>query len=118
MPLTADGDSANVSLDDGQSISGQRTDGWLEFESANADEIHLHIDDGTTGNQPSQYTLTIQAYKPQHDDWMFDDEYTAETTRSWSLPAVNTKMRIDVTNTSGSAGQTYRVAVEAIRGDS
>lgn len=115
MPRTEDGDAVEIVLDDGQSVSGQRTDGWLEFETSNSDTVQIHIDDGSTGGTPAQYTMTVHCYKPQHNDWMFDQQATSQTANTQTIDASNQRMRIDIENTSTNNGQTYRITAEAIR---
>jgi len=112
MPQVASITHDTVMLDDGESLSAVRSGGYLEVDTPDASSIDIHIDDGSR-DQPSEYLLHIEAFKPRLDGWMFDDEYPNETRRSWSLPAVNARMRFDVTNMSGVDGAMYRIHIEA-----
>lgn len=113
MPHTVDTGEADLSLDDGQSLSGQSS--YIELDTQTAEDLRLYIDDGATGNKPAQYDLQIDTYKHgQIDDWMFDDEHTGEQARSWSLPAPTNKVRIDVTNASGNDNKQYRIWAESL----
>lgn len=112
----SDTDSAVVTLDDGQSVSEQHEDGHLELDTSSCDEIRIYIDDGTTGVEPASYDLQIDKYVAVDiDDWMYDDNYTDEVARSWSLPSPSARTRIDITNVSGIAGATYRIYTETRR---
>ena len=111
MGYTEDIVSDTVTLDSGQTVSGQRADGHFEVSTERADTLLVYIDDGTTGNQPAQYTITHEVEK--HGAWRFDQDATGETARAWRLDVSGPRWRIDLENTSGTNGQTYRVVVES-----
>lgn len=114
MPRTLDVASATVSLADGESLSDVNADGYLDVDTRGAEDVHIHIDDGSRG-EPATYTLDVEAYKYRFDDWMYDDEQTGQTARTHYYEAKNNRMRFDVTNTSGTTGDaTFRVNVEAV----
>lgn len=119
MTTREDHDATTITLDNGQSVSGQRADGALTVDSTNADLIKIFVDDGTTGNTPATYDLQADEHKRGAgftDDWMLDRAFAGETARKWTFERVGgAEYRVDLTNTSGTNGQTYRIFVEALR---
>jgi hypothetical protein len=86
----------------------------LEVDTGTAEEVIVLIDDGTTGNQPSQYTMTQDIKVPQIGDYQFYDEVTAETARSWTDISRGAKMRFTFKNTSGSSAN-YRITIQSYK---
>lgn len=114
MANTNDTTSDTVTLDSGQSVSGVRTDGAFTIDTTQCDELLIYIDNGSTGGTPATYDMQVDVYKYGNvDDWMFDNIFTGETARSWSIPASGPEMRIDITNANGTNGETYRIFVES-----
>lgn len=110
-----DADDIQITLDNGQSLSSQ--DDYLYVQTHNADTIVVYIDDGTTGSTPAEYDMIIETRNERSiNDWMFDNEFSAQTARSFSLPAPSNQTRIDVTNVSGTNGEDYRIYAESLRG--
>lgn len=87
----------------------------LELSTAPADTVITQIDDGTTGSNAAQYTLTQEVYSPELNDWMIYDEVTGQTALSWIDDAIGERWRITIENTSGGSAN-YRVRL-AIMGE-
>jgi len=103
MPLT-DRDHFDGSIGDTNSetvtISGSQTD-----------RAHLLVDDGTTDNNPSEYTITVRAYNPDIDRYQFVWQETTRTDRSWSFDSPGANAEVEITNTSGSSAN-YEMMLE------
>lgn len=86
----------------------------FEVNTSRAEDLTVLLDDGTTDNTPSQYTLTQRVYSSEHSDYQFYDRVTSSTSRSFTDPAWGDKMQIEVENTSGSS-DTYRITIVSYR---
>jgi len=107
-----DSDSFNGGLTDGESVTLTVT-----TRDPATTEVLLFIDDGTTGNEPSQYDLEQHVDVPGgSDNFRFYDEVTGETARSWSDPVVGEQFRNIITNASGGTA-TYRATAVALGGE-
>lgn len=83
----------------------------VEISASEASRAHLTIDDGTTGNNPSQYTITVRAFNPDLDRFQFVWDETSRTDRAWAFDAVGSKLEVEITNTSG-ASDTFEIMLE------
>lgn len=86
----------------------------LTVDTTRAENLLILIDDGTTGNQPSQYTLTQRVLSTEFSDFFFYDQVTGSTARSFADPAWGDDMEVEIENTSG-ADDTYRITVKSYR---
>lgn len=100
-----------VSLDDGQSISDVETP--PEVSTIDSEKVYTFIDGGDENTAPSTYTLRQDRYSEREDGWFFFDEVTGEDSRSWRDDGVPSRIRADITNTSG-ATSTYRVEMVSL----
>ncbi len=102
---------------DSLSFNGTIADGgseMLELTTTRADDILILVDDGTTDNQPAQYTMTQRVYTSEADDYQFYDEVASSTSRSFADPAWGERMRVEFVNGSGSDA-TYRITIKVYR---
>lgn len=86
----------------------------LEVKTASADYVTVILDDGTTGNAPSEYTVEQQYYIPSFDDYMQFSSQTAQTASSLNTAARGARLKYRFTNTSGSS-DTYRIVVQTFK---
>lgn len=106
-----------VTLDDGQSFSGQ--DDFVQVETEKADVIKIFIDDGTAGNQPETYDLQGDEHKAGSniatDEFKFERQLTTRQDRRLTFENIaGDQYRVDLTDQSGGSGNTYRVLVESL----
>jgi hypothetical protein len=83
----------------------------VQISASEATRAHLTIDDGTTGNSPAEYTITVRGYNPGVERFQFVWEETTRTDRSWSFDAVGGSIEVEITNTSGGSA-TYEFMLE------
>lgn len=83
-------------------------------DTSRAEDLIILVDDGTTDNQPAEYTMTQRVYSTGLGDFQFYDEVTTSTSRSFTDPAWGSQMEIQFENTSGSSSN-YRITIEAYR---
>lgn len=83
----------------------------LEVKTTTADYVQVMLDDGTTGNDPPQYTITQEYYQPQFDDYMEYSTATGQTAKSLRGDGRGAKLRFTFENTSGSSA-TFRIVVQ------
>ena len=89
----------------------------LNVSASEADLVHVTLDDGTTDNTPSQYTITVRGFMPGDvNDEQFYWEETGRTDRSWTFEPLGSNLDGEITNTSDSS-DTYRITVEARDGN-
>lgn len=106
-----------IVLHDVDTFNGTITDTnseQLEVQTATAEYVQVILDDGTTGNQPSQYTVTQDYYQPKFSDYMEYSTITGQTAKSIRTETRGSRLRFTFTNTSGS-NDTYRIVVQSFR---
>lgn len=104
-------------LDDGQSVSGQRAEGALEVSTSKSDSIKIFVDNGMTGGQPSSYNMYGDERKSNESfsGWLRERHVEGSTDRRWTLENVSSNTyRVDLEDSSGGTGNTYRVFVESV----
>lgn len=112
MPHTVDTGEANLSLDDGQSLSGQ--DDYIELDTSTATDIRVYVDNSTTGTKAATYDLSVETFKHGNvDDWMHEHSTTGTQNLEHQFDAPSNKVRIDVTNSSSTNNKTYRIWAES-----
>lgn len=87
----------------------------LTVAADGADYVYVTVDDGTSGNTPSQYTITVDKYTHSlggASRTQFVWEETGRTDRSWRFEAAGHKMDITIKNTSGGAA-TFEAEAES-----
>jgi len=107
MQSIEDTDTFNGSLDDGQSAT-------LTVDTRTADEVVLFIDDGTTDGTPAAYDLTTRVRSPEFDRFQFYADEAGVQFRSLEDPAYGPEMEYELTNTSGTNGQTYTARLVSV----
>lgn len=80
-----------------------------------ADYVYVTLDDGTVGNTPSEYTITVRKHTvdlggTSRKQFVLDE--TARTDRSWRFEAIGQRMDIEIENTSGGSA-TFEVEAES-----
>jgi hypothetical protein len=106
-----------LELGDVQTFEGSIANGAteeIEVKTATADYVTVILDDGTTGNSPSEYTVEQQYYIPSFDDYMQFSEQTTQTASSLNTSARGARLKYRFTNTSG-ASDTYRIVVQTFK---
>lgn len=83
-------------------------------DTARAEDLIILIDDGTTDNTPSQYTLTQRVRVQEQNDYQFYDQVTGSNSRSFTDPAWGSDMQVEIENTSG-ASANYRISIKSYR---
>jgi len=86
----------------------------LEVKTTTSEYVQVLIDDGTTGNAPSQYDVTQEYYQPAFDDYMLYSEQTAQTAVAIRTDARGAKLRFTFTNSSA-GDDTYRIVVQSFK---
>lgn len=109
MPVQVDSDSDEQTLNDGETMELE-----VDTDSDEADRIVLLIDDGNTSQAPASYDVEQQVYVDDRgiNDYMTYDSATGLTARSVIDPAINRKMKVIITNSSG-AQANYRATLHA-----
>lgn len=87
----------------------------FEVDTSRAEDIVILLDDGTTGNTPASYDMTVKVYSNKVNDYQFYDEVTGETSRALGEVAWGDKMKFEFTNKSGSNAN-YRITILVYRG--
>jgi len=101
-------DAFSASIDDANSQT-------LTVAATKADYVYVTIDDGTSGSNPAQYTLTLEKDTVELGSSTRQQYVLEEATRtdlSWRFEAVGGDMSITITNTSGSTA-TFEAEAEA-----
>lgn len=104
--MALDTDSRSGSL-------GNNNTATLTVNTQKADHVWVTIDDGTEGNNPSEYTITVSKQNIELSGNQFVLEETGRTDRSWRFEAVGKTMEIDIKNTSGSS-DSFDVEAESV----
>lgn len=86
----------------------------LEVTTASSDYVQVLVDDGTTGNVPSQYDVVQDYYQPDFDDYMRYSTQTSQTAVAVRTESRGSRLRFTFTNSSG-ADDTYRIIVQAFK---
>lgn len=86
----------------------------FEVDTARAENIIILIDNGTTGVEPAEYTLTQRVRVQEHSDYQFYDQVTASTSRSYTDPAWGSHMEVEIENTTASSAN-YRITIKSYR---
>lgn len=111
-----DSAQTSVTLDDGQTLSGQ--DAYLEVATQKADVVKIFIDDGTAGNTPATYDIQGDERKQNQnftEEWLFERHLTGRTDRRLTFENIgNDRYRINVTDQSGGSNNTYRIFMESL----
>lgn len=94
-----------------QSISATET---VELEVAvqKADHVQLMVDDGTTASEAAKYDLQIDYFHQSVNDYMQYSEITSKNAFGIRHKALGQRIRIQLTNTSGSES-TYRAVLQS-----
>jgi len=112
MPHAADTGEADLSLDDTQSLSGQ--DSHIEVETSQASEVMVYVDNGSNSDAKTYDIQAERRVEKSIDDWMQHTKTAGSTARRHTFDAPGNTVRIDVTNTSGTNGNQYRVYAESL----
>jgi hypothetical protein len=90
------------------------TNETLEVNTSRAEDVIIFVDDGTTDNQPQQYSMIERVFNSSIGDYQFYDAVSGENARSWIDSAWGEKMQFEFNNTSGS-NSTYRIVISSYR---
>lgn len=102
-----DSDTFNASIN----ASGSTT---LEVQAGRAKDLVVYVDDGTTGGAPASYSLTVDAYHDEYDDYHRQDSAPAGTNNYHEFAANGSTMQVTLTDESAGAA-TRRVLVKTYR---
>lgn len=86
----------------------------IEVDTATSEYVQVMLDDGTTGNDPPEYTVTQEYYQPKFDDYMEYSTATVQTAKTIRESGRGAKLRFTFENTSG-ASASYRIVVQTFR---
>lgn len=103
-----------MSIVDRDTSSGSIADtdsATLEIDAKTSDGVYLTIDDGTTDNNPAEYTITVRGFNPDLERYQFVWDETTRTDRSWNFGAVGSQTQVEITNTSGGSAN-YDIMLE------
>jgi hypothetical protein len=103
-----------LELQDSQTFNGEIANGGtetLEVKTSTSQYVQVMLDDGTTGNDPPQYTLVEEYYQPKFDDYMEHSTATGQTNKTLRDDARGARVRFTFENTSGSSA-TFRIVVQ------
>jgi hypothetical protein len=84
----------------------------LEVEVQRADHVQLMVDNGTTGAEAAKYDLQIDYYQQSVNDYMQYSAITSKNAFGIRHQALGQRIRIQLTNTSGSES-TYRAVLQS-----
>ncbi len=107
----------SIELENTQTFEGSINNGateQLEVQTARSDYVQVMLDDGTTGNDPPEYTVTQEYYQPKFDDYMEYSTATVQTAKTIRESGRGAKLRFTFENTSG-ASASYRIVVQTFR---
>lgn len=91
--------------------SGSET---LEVQTGRAEDVVLFIDDGTTGGAPATYSLSVDTYHDEYDDYQRQTDVSGGSAFYHEFTANGSKMQVTITDTS-SVAATRRVTLKSYR---
>jgi len=98
-----EGDSFTGSLGAGNQVQ-------LEIKTTRADSVVTLIDGGDSSTSPATYTMEQEVFSSEIDSYQFYDSVENSTSRSFVDPSLGQKIRVTITNESGSSSQ-YRISL-------